>query len=84
MKRPPIAIIGLILWVSGLAATDVAALTPSHALMPPEEPPTVVTTHLDIVDPSDGLVSLREALSHILTHPRRNGPSLSTCQSAHP
>ena len=44
-------------------------LPASAAPSPPEEPPTVVTTHLDIVDPDDGVVSLREAVSHLVAHP---------------
>ena len=60
MKPLLVAVIILTLW----------GIRPAVAApCPPEGPPTVVTTHLDIVDPADGVVSLREAVSHLIEHP---------------
>lgn len=70
MKRLYIAIISLILGVFGSERTDAAIIcSMSSGVPPPNNQPTVVTTHLDIANDSDGLVSLREAIDYVLTHP---------------
>ncbi|MBR6440761.1 MAG: hypothetical protein IKS44_01765, partial [Bacteroidales bacterium] len=66
-----------------LIAAKPAIATPPTTCNPPEgEAPTVVTTLLDTVDPDDGVVSLREALRHVVASGSAATVTFSLSQSA--
>ena len=82
MKRPAQPFWALLLPLLLLIATPANASTPSACNPPEGDSPVVVTTLLDTVDPDDGVVSLREALRHVVASGAPATVTFSLSQSA--